>query len=218
MAKKKNDGDAFFLVMVVGFLMFLPFLVFTFLKYRRLKKQFHNVPNIQRVYDLGLLTKTIGAAIASVVLTGLALVGLIAVISKIGGNNTHLVQQINFILICAWPLVMVYPMKKMAERVAVRYYGVVFNDNNHCIYLPADVANISLGDYLRFHFLRKLGDIEKLDLSRITNITREKGVNFYIHGDFGSRIINFSSKQKRDECLSALQARTRVRPGRDLGY
>ena len=53
---------------------------------------------------------------------------------------------------------------------------------------------------------------------RQTSFTRETGVNFYIHGDFGSRKINFTTKQKRDECLMALQARTSIRGGRDLGY
>ena len=113
---------------------------------------------------------------------------------------------------------MIWPMKKMAERIAIEYFGVIFNDNDRTIVLPADIDNMGLGDRLRLKFLSRMGEQDSIEIRKISNITREKGVNFYIHGDFGSRRINFSNKQKRDECISALQARTRVRGGRDYGY
>ncbi len=115
-------------------------------------------------------------------------------------------------------IISLYPIKKMAERVAVRYFGVVFDDTEKKIVIPADLENSSFGENLRLNFIRKMGDYEEINVKDISSVTREKGVNFYIHGQFGSRKINFSNKQKRDECLSALQARTSIRFGRDLGY
>ncbi|MCD8549040.1 MAG: hypothetical protein LRY75_14085 [Shewanella xiamenensis] len=112
----------------------------------------------------------------------------------------------------------IYAIYKMAQRVAVRYLGVIFNNDTKMMIIPVDLANASASENLRFQFLRRMGECEEIPVKLITNITREKGVNFYIHGAFGSRQINFTNKQKRDECLMALQARTKVSRGGDLGY
>ena len=53
--------------------------------------------------------------------------------------------------------------------------------------------------------------MESVRLSQIKKITREAGKKLYIHGPFGSRGIHFSNKQKRDECISAIENLGRVR-------
>lgn len=216
MAKKKDDGSAVILLFVVAFFVFLPFLIFGMFFYRKLKRKYSAIPNIQRVYDIGVLFKTLGASIAVIVVSALLVLQLSALPAKfVSPETSHYIARVLFIL---YPIVMIWPMKKMAERIAIEYFGIVFNDNNRTIILPADMGNMGLGDWLRLRFLSRMGEQDSIDIRRISNITREKGVNFYIHGDFGSRRINFSNKQKRDECLSALQARTRVKGGRDYGY
>lgn len=218
MAKKnKSDGAAALIVLtLVAFLIFLPFLTITFSRYRKLKKMYEAIPNTQRVYDIGNLFKTIGWAVAMVIVFAGIFIGISFAIEKY--IPPEYTKHIALILMSACVLVILWPLKKMAERVAVEYFGVIFNDNDHSMHLPADIDNMGLGETLRLHFLRRLGDQDRVDIKKITNITREKGVNFYIHGDFGSRKIKFTNKQKRDECISALQARTRVRGGRDYGY
>lgn len=218
MAKKnKNDGTAALIVLTLAaFLIFLPFLTITFSRYRKLKKMYKAIPNTQRVYDIGNLFKTIGWAVAMVIVFAGIFIGISFAVEKY--VPPEYTKHIALILMSACVLVILWPLKKMAERVAVEYFGVIFNDNDHSMHLPADIDNMGLGETLRLHFLRRLGDQDRVDIKKITNITREKGVNFYIHGDFGSRKIKFTNKQKRDECISALQARTRVRGGRDYGY
>jgi hypothetical protein len=216
MAKKKDDGSAVILLFVVAFFVFLPFLIFGMFFYRRLKRKYSAIPNIQRVYDIGALFKTLGASIAVIVVSALFALQFCALITKdLSPGNSRNIARVILVL---YPIVMIWPMKKMAERIAIEYFGIIFNDNDRTIILPADIGNMGLGDWLRLKFLSRMGEQDSIEIRKISNITREKGVNFYIHGDFGSRRINFSNKQKRDECLSALQARTRVKGGRDYGY
>lgn len=216
MAKKKDDGSMGLLLVVVAFLIFLPFLAFSLHRYRKLKKTFNAIPNIQRVFDVGMLYSTIGNAIGSVMVVAFLFIGLSLVSQK--NASPDFAHEMSLFLLFSFPVIMFWPLKKMAERVAVEYFGIIFNDNDNTLLLPADIDNMSFGEKLRLRFLSTLGEQDRIEIGKITNITREKGINFYIHGDFGSRKIAFTNKQKRDECISALQARTRVRGGRDYGY
>ncbi|HEC1249249.1 TPA: hypothetical protein RZN50_000118 [Citrobacter braakii] len=216
MAKKKDDGSAVMLLFVVAFFVFLPFLIFGIFFYRKLKRKYSAIPNIQRVYDIGVLFKTLGASIVVIVVSAVLVLQFCGLLAKNLSPETS--RNIAGVILVLYPIVMIWPMKKMAERIAIEYFGIIFNDNDRTMILPADIGNMGLGDRLRLKFLSRMGEQDSIEIRKISNITREKGVNFYIHGDFGSRRINFSNKQKRDECISALQARTRVKGGRDYGY
>lgn len=216
MAKKKDDGSLGLLLVILAFFIFLPFLIFSFLRYRNLKRLYNAIPNVQRVFDTGKLYSSVAFAIFTVMGAFGLMIGLVSVVQKNVNPDVADILSKSILVIIA--VLMIWPMKKMAERVAVEYFGIIFNDNDNTMILPADISNISFGDVVCLKFLSRLGDQDRIEISAITNITREKGVNFYIHGSFGSRRINFSSKQKRDECLSALQARAGNRGGRDYGY
>lgn len=216
MAKKKDDGSAVILLFVVAFFVFLPFLIFGIFFYRKLKRKYSAIPNIQRVYDIGVLFKTLGASIVVIVVSAVLVLQFCGLLAKNLSPETS--RNIAGVILVLYPIVMIWPMKKMAERIAIEYFGIIFNDNDRTMILPADIGNMGLGDRLRLKFLSRMGEQDSIEIRKISNITREKGVNFYIHGDFGSRRINFSNKQKRDECISALQARTRVKGGRGYGY
>lgn len=75
---------------------------------------------------------------------------------------------------------------------------------------PKDMANYSISDYLNFKFVTELGHMEEVPLSQIRRITRQAGKQLFVHGKFGSRGMKFSNKQKRDECLSAIEEGTSV--------
>ncbi|MFM5185755.1 hypothetical protein [Aeromonas jandaei] len=212
---RANEEMLKYAFMIIGGILFLPFMLFSYVHYSRIKKCHMKESGTQRVYDVGLLWRSV---IFSV---GIITTGLIAMFYTNGYLLSYVSPEYAKVVFCIDALIVVislYPIKKMAERVAVRYFGVVFDDNEKKIVIPADLENSSFGENLRLNFIRKMGDYEEINIKDISNVTREKGVNFYIHGNFGSRKINFSNKQKRDECLSALQARTSVRFGRDLGY
>ena len=217
MARKSQANDEMlqFAFMALGVILFLPFMLFSYLHYNKIKKSYTNNLNSQRVYDVGLLWKSI------IFSSGIITTGIVAMLyvnsnllAAIPPEYAKFLLAIDAVVIIA----ALYPIKKMAERVAVRYLGVIFDDDGKKMVIPADLANASFSENIRLNFIRKMGDYEEIDISEISNVTREKGVNFFVHGRFGSRKINFTNKQKRDECLSALQARSSVRLGRDLGY
>ncbi|EMN1229597.1 TPA: hypothetical protein ACHICQ_004403 [Enterobacter roggenkampii] len=147
MAKKKDDGSAVILLFVVAFFVFLPFLIFGMFFYRKLKRKYSAIPNIQRVYDIGVLFKTLGASIAVIVVSAVLVLQLSALPAKfVSPGTAHYIARVLFIL---YPIVMIWPMKKMAERIAIEYFGIVFNDNDRTIILPADIGNMGLGDGVR---------------------------------------------------------------------
>lgn len=209
-----NDEMLKYALMVIGVILFLPFMFFSYLHYKKIKKNYINNSNSQRIYDVGLLWRSI------IFSSGIITTGIVAMF-YVNSNLLAVIPpeyaKVLFVIDAAVIIAAFYPIKKMAERVAVRYFGVIFDDNDKKMVIPADLANASFSENIRLNFIRKMGDYEEIDISEIFNVTREKGVNFFVHGRFGSRKINFTNKQKRDECLSALQARSSVRLGRDLG-
>ncbi|MEA9423396.1 hypothetical protein ACV1C5_17955 [Aeromonas caviae] len=212
---RANEEMMKYAFIALGVILFLPFMLFSYLHYSSIKKHHIKGSCTQRVYDVGLLWRSIIFS-SGIITTGLIVMFYINshLLSAIPPEYAKVLFGVDILVVIA----SLYPIKKMAERVAVRYFGVIFDDNDKKMVIPADLENSSFGENLRLNFIRKMGDYEEIYIKDISSVTREKGVNFYIHGHFGSRKINFSNKQKRDECLSALQARTSVRFGRDLGY
>lgn len=210
-----NDKTLKYAFMVLGVILFLPFMLFSYLHYKKIKKNYMENSNAQRVYDVGLLWRSIIFS-SGIITTGI--VAMFYVNSNLLAAIPPEYAKVLFAIDVAVIIAAFYPIKKMAERAAVRYFGVIFDDDDKKMIIPADLANASFSENVRLNFIRKMGDYEEIDISEIFNITREKGVNFFVHGRFGSRKINFTNKQKRDECLSALQSRSSVKLGRDLGY
>lgn len=216
MARRKADDELLKIVfMVAGVLLFLPFMFVSYFHYKKLKNTYFSTSNTQRIFDSAQLIKSI---VYSVGLISTTLVFMLYATSQLSGLVGPDYQKVIIGLDAMLLALGIYPVCKLAQRVAVRYLGVIFNNDTKMMIIPVDLANASASENLRLQFLRRMGECEEIPVKEITNITREKGVNFYIHGAFGSRQINFTNKQKRDECLMALQARTKVSRGGDLGY
>lgn len=191
--KKQNNMDFQQMARLFS-LAFLPFLIFSIIHYIRLQKIFPVTESTQRIFDFGS------------VLRPLMLGGGVLVILLFAWQNFHNNLTIMTIIIFMASVI----LYKVANLVASSYYGVVVDYARNIILLPIDMINYTLTDYMQLKFIRQLGDMEYVNLSDIKRITREKGKSLYIHGDFGSRGIHFSNKQKRDECISAIQSATKV--------
>jgi hypothetical protein len=89
--------------------------------------------------------------------------------------------------------------------ISSHYFGVLVDAREDRLVIPKDMANYSISDYFQLKFIRDLGQMEIVRLSQIKRITRQGGTALFIHGKFGSRGVKFSIKQKRDECMSAIQ-------------
>ncbi|AYA08410.1 hypothetical protein EYS10_12790 [Rahnella aquatilis] len=200
MAKKKKDEESGIIFLIIAALVFIPFMLLAFLHYRKMKSRYLTNRNVQRVVDIGRFYTVLGSGIASVV--GMLVVLWIGAANIGHGLATSRHGSVIIItLMVLYILLMLYPFKKLADAAAT-----------------ADLANCTASDIVKLRFLKGLGTVERFQYSQITSFTREKGKLFYIHGDFGSRALSFSNKQKRDECLAALQLRIKFRGTRDLGY
>jgi len=113
MAKKKDDGSASILLLVVALFVFLPFLIFGIFFYRKLKRKYSAIPNTQRVYDIGVLFKTLGVSITMIVASAVLTLQLSTLPTKFVSPETS--QYIIRTMLVLYPVVMVWPMKKMAE-------------------------------------------------------------------------------------------------------
>ncbi|WP_182928531.1 hypothetical protein [Klebsiella sp. WP3-W18-ESBL-02] len=110
MAKKKDDGSAVMLLFVVAFFVFLPFLIFGIFFYRKLKRKYSAIPNIQRVYDIGVLFKTLGASIVVIVVSAVLVLQFCGLLAKNLSPETS--RNIAGVILVLYPIVMIWPMKK----------------------------------------------------------------------------------------------------------
>lgn len=192
MAKKQGES-AEGLMYLIGFLALLPLMVISITYYQSLKGRYPEDEDTQRIFDVRLITKYFVIA------------GIIAFIAwNITTKQLFILQPLTplyaIIMLCA-----LYLLVKLAMAISSNYFGVLVDARNDRVIMPKDMANYSVTDYLQLRFIRELGQVEEVRLSQIKRITRQGGTALFIHGKFGSRGIKFSIKQKRDECMSAIQ-------------
>ena len=84
--------------------------------------------------------------------------------------------------------------------------GVLLYPQTNTIVIPRDsLTNTAMADVFALKWIVDMYTMEAIDLNAIQKITRKSGKWLFIHGSFGTRGIYFSNKQKRDECISAIE-------------
>jgi len=95
----------------------------------------------------------------------------------------------------------------MAKRVAVIYLGTFADLSTKTLYFPYEFNSYSLGDWFNLPKIKKdLVSIASVKIEEITKMTKGKHINLYVHGAFGSKCLEYSTKQKRDESMSMIDA------------
>ncbi|WP_439870826.1 hypothetical protein [Pseudomonas syringae] len=192
MAKKQGES-AEGLMSLIGFVALLPLMVISLAHYQSLKTRFPEDDDTQRIFDVRLVTKYFIIA------------GIIAFVSWNFGAKQLFVLQPLTPLYASIVLSDLYVLIKLSMAISSHYFGVLVDAREDRLVMPKDMANYSISDYFQLKFIRDLGQMETVRLSQIKRITRQGGTALFIHGNFGSRGIKFSIKQKRDECMSAIQ-------------
>jgi hypothetical protein len=146
--------------------------------------------NIHRVVDIGTLKKPLLSCAGFV---------LISYFAFAMASNIH--SSLGLLVIC----IVIFVAIKMAQWVAVKYIGAIIDADNRVIYFPPDMQSYGVEDYLTCKFLKDMSTLDMVSIDSITKITRQVGKRLYLHGSFGSRGLFFSEKQKRDECIMAIQ-------------
>jgi len=189
--KKQQTEQNRFLILGIGILIFLPLIIFSFLSYTKLKNEFLTQPNVRRVVDIKNLYMPL-VFCGALVVTSFILFSWIS----------------NFSNILGWVFILfpLYLGVRLAKWLAVIYLGAVIDEENDYILFPHDMESYGVEDYITLKFLKECSEVDKLQISSIQKISRQAGKHLYIHGNFNSRRVSFSSKQKRDECIAALQS------------
>jgi hypothetical protein len=192
MARKQGES-AEGLMSLIGFVALLPLMIVSISYYYSLKGRYPENEDTQRIFDVRLVTKYfVLAGIIAFVAWNVAVKPLLTL--------PPLLPVYALVAVCA-----LYLLVKLALAISSNYFGVLVDARKDVVILPKDMANYSIVDYLQLKFIRELGQVEEVRLSQIKRITRQGGTALFIHGKFGSRGIKFSIKQKRDECMSAIQ-------------
>lgn len=196
--KKEREQNAQLFGLIISVAVFALFSVFIIIHYRRIKSSYPISTQGQRVFDFGNLQPTllVGGGLIIAFPLGIAMLGK---------------TNIPGLLILFYTLFYLWGMYQYSKRIASVYFGVVVDPKRGIVAFPKDVHNYGLSDYFSLKSIRELGDMEELDLPQIEKITRQSGKILFLHGAFGSRGIYFSRKQKRDECISAIQKN--IKPG-----
>jgi hypothetical protein len=169
----------------------IAFSVFSLYYYLKLKKKYASEESTKRISDYG---KFLEAAMYSGV-AGAAIVSLIWAVHK---------EPVFLVISLAIGLWIATWIGKIHARV---FLGVVVNYEVGQITFEYDQSQLGVIDYIKIiPYLKSISALEQINLGEIQRITREAGKHLYIHGQFGSRRISFTNKQKRDECINFIQA------------
>jgi hypothetical protein len=182
-------------------------------------KAFNN-RKYQRVIDT---KKAVVSFLNIIIVIGGGAIGLLIVIYIIG--NMIQPDVVNWVAenipyymtvggFCILSSIFLYgPLSLMAKRVAVVYIGTFVDLPTKIIYFPYEFNSYSLGDWFNLNKIRKdLISVSSIKMAEVTRMTRDrgftgdKGMKLYVHGSFGSKCLEYSSKQKRDEAMAMIQA------------
>lgn len=195
MATKKQDnemGEA--IIWLIGITAFLPFIVFAVLKYSQIKREYMQGENFRRIIDINTLK--------SPLITFGAFAYFAYIVLAISYENHPFLAVLLF---CA----IAYLGMKLSKWVAVKYVGAIIDEGKDIVVFPPDMQSYEISDYFKLKFLKDMSQVDTVNISSIEKMTRQAGKHLYLQGPFGSRKISFSTKQKRDECMSAIQQAAR---------
>lgn len=214
MAKKKNDDGFGLLIIAAVFAASLVagliFLVNTFLVRNHFAKKYDlkNVP-VRVTESTWIIIK--------------GFVGLTVGIGFFGGLGFYLIfagfhmllypQQLTpiqaalvFVIMLVLGILFVLLALACSARLGVMQIGMLIFPEKGFFVIPADThRNTFSENILHGRWFLDMFKMEELPLKQITKITREKGKIVYVHGKFGTRKIAWGDKQKRDECINALE-------------
>lgn len=195
MATKKQDkemGEA--IIWLIGVTAFLPFVIFAVLKYSQVKREYMQSDTFRRVVDINTLKAPL--------ITFGAFAYFAYIVLAMSYENHPL---LSVLLFC----VTVYLGIKLSKWVAIKYIGSIIDEGKDIVVFPPDMQSYEITDYIKLKFLKDMTEVDTVNISSIEKMTRQAGKHLYLQGPFGSRKISFSTKQKRDECMSSIQQAAR---------
>lgn len=205
MARKgKNNGEGIWLI---GALLAPLAAIVAWFHYQKLMSKYQVDESVLRVHEGGrdalmlALLNCIKATIPAVIVVAVYI--YLAPSFEYSSSLSQGVFLFVMAILAALSLIWFYVMSK---KVGCMMVGVLFYPQANTIVIPRDsLTNTAMADVFALKWVVDMYTMEAIDLNAIKKITRQSGKWLFIHGDFGTRGIYFSNKQKRDECISAIE-------------
>lgn len=206
---KKNDGMNQLMILgarIAGIVIFSIFLINTYVTFKKYSQKYNFDDADIRVHDAGNPFQFLHIAIGW---------GFILLLSAFGIVYGIAVNNI-FALVCSIIvcIVAIIGMFVLAARIATTQIGMIVYKSKGIFVIPSDYRNNTLQDnILKLKGVKDLCSMEELPIQAVSKVTRQGGTKVFIHGSFGTRRVSWRDKQKRDECIAALE----MACGRRLG-
>lgn len=101
---------------------------------------------------------------------------------------------------------MVVAALALSARIGATQIGMLIFRDKDMFVIPTDPnKNTFVENVLKGGLLTSMFTMEELPLSGLNKITKQSGKKAFLHGTFGTRRVVWRNKQKRDECIAALE-------------
>ena len=200
MAKKNDDLNQLvgMMLKLAGIVIFSVFLINTYVTFKKYSKKYSFDDADIRVHDAANPLRYIPVAIAWGVLLLLSAFGILYGVDK----NSILIASGSTIAF----LVAIGGMFVLSSRIATTQVGMLTYKSKGIFVIPSDYRNNTLQDnILKLQAAKDLCSMEELPIKAVARVTRQGGTKVFIHGSFGTRCLSWRDKQKRDECIAALE-------------
>lgn len=203
--KQEDSGKAIFLLalLCLAVVQFIFFGLITISYHRYLKSRYFIATegtSIRRINDFNAIYKPLYAIVfAPILFVFFLILPMMMSNVELYGVKSILFIDIPMLFLWLWLSVILF------RWLALAHFGVIVDPEEDRIVFHFDQESYNFTDYLKLKFIRDLPKVDIVCLSEIGQITRKRGDDLYLLGSFGSRRITFTNKQKRDECIYAIQ-------------
>lgn len=205
MGRKKEADPVFAMIALAGILLLGVFLINSVCVYRHYNKKYNFAEATARVTDTWNFVRYMPAAIGLAIPAYLAL----STLSWLGNppdGKVGLLLWLGFLSLLVIAIFAGFPYLLLSARLATTQAGLLIYKNRGYFVIPTDWRkNTFVENVFHMELVKAMFTMECLELDDVQKITREGGKIVFVHGEFGTRRIAWRDKQKRDECIAALE-------------
>lgn len=204
MAKKnENDAGVLLLAGILGTIITSVFLINTYLVYQYYNKKYDFKAATDRVTDTWNFVKYV-LGTPGIIIICVMFAGLPAFFLQNGVSSLGRILIIIWVILCL--IVAIIWLLLDTARMATTQAGLLIYKDRGYFVIPSDWQQNSLTEnIIHLKIITFMYEMECLRLTDLEKTTREGGKIAYLHGNFGTRKISWRNKQKRDECIAALE-------------
>lgn len=192
--KQKKQDDSLGPVVIA---MVAVTVIFSLYHFVQQKRRYITGPHVRRVFDM----ENNWRAMVETAMVGLVVLVFAVVIEHNWSYSIYVLVPLGL-----------YLLNWVGKAQANVFLGVLVDSQKGEVILMASPDNLDITDYLMvLPVLRNYTALDHLPLDSIQWITRQAGKSLFLHGDFGSRRIDFSNKLKRDECIHLITSGRRIK-------